>query len=311
MAWAVRSLRRLQSGAVSSHALRLLESRSWIGNSGNAGICADQNFVAKQNSLQTFWVISGASLRTLSTVTVDESAASTSHAKVPQKPQLSKEESGDGTFSLASKGTPRVVFILGGPGSGKGTQCQKIVDKFGFVHLSAGDLLRAEIQSGSEYGDMINDMIKEGKIVPSEVTVRLLLKAMEDSKGDKFLIDGFPRTDENRAVFERMAGIVPEFILFFDCPEDEMERRVLGRNQGRSDDNKETMQKRLKVFVDYSVPVVKYYENMGKVHKVTATGSIDDIHTTIEPLFERFADAHNTAQTQCVKKHLGESPANN
>jgi len=309
MAWVVRSLRRLQSAAP-----HLLESRLWITNSRNADILLAHHSVCKQSSSETVWVMSS---RALFTATMLKSAVSTSHEE-PRKSaasttheEVSKGGSGDGTFTFTSKGSPRVVFILGGPGSGKGTQCQKIVDKFGFVHLSAGDLLRAEIQSGSEYGELIKNMIKDGKIVPSEVTVRLLLKAMENSKGEKFLIDGFPRNDENRAVFERMTGIVPEFILFFDCPEDEMERRVLGRNQGRVDDNKETMQKRLKVFVDFSVPVVKYYESMGKVHKVTATGSIDDIHTTIEPLFEQFSEAHSTGDAQYVTEKFDRSPANN
>jgi len=108
-----------------------------------------------------------------------------------------------------------VIFVLGGPGSGKGTQCERIVENFGFTHLSAGDLLRAEIKSGSENGTMIENMIKEGKIVPSEVTVKLLQKAMQESENDKFLIDGFPRNEENRAAFENVTGIQPEFILFF------------------------------------------------------------------------------------------------
>jgi UMP-CMP kinase len=145
--------------------------------------------------------------------------------------KVQKVGTGDDSSFLTSKKKARVVYVLGGPGSGKGTQCQKIVDKYGFVHLSAGDLLRAEIQSGSEHGEMIQSMIQQGKIVPSEVTVRLLVKAMEESSSDKFLIDGFPRNEENRMVFENLTGITPEFILFFDCPEDEMERRVLGRNQ--------------------------------------------------------------------------------
>ncbi|VFQ69964.1 unnamed protein product [Cuscuta campestris] len=85
----------------------------------------------------------------------------------------------------------KVVFVLGGPGSGKGTQCAKIVEHFGYTHLSAGDLLRAEIKSGSENGTMIQNMIKEGKIVPSEVTIGLLQRAIHENKNDKFLIDGF------------------------------------------------------------------------------------------------------------------------
>ncbi|XP_026660204.1 UMP-CMP kinase 3-like isoform X2 [Phoenix dactylifera] len=124
-----------------------------------------------------------------------------------------------------------VVFVLGGPGSGKGTQCANIVKHFGFTHLSAGDLLRAEIKSGSENGTMIANMIKEGKIVPSEVTVKLLQKAMLESGNDKFLIDGFPRNEENRTAFENVTKIEPEFVLFLDCPEEEMERRILNRNQ--------------------------------------------------------------------------------
>ncbi|XP_020577760.1 UMP-CMP kinase 3-like isoform X2 [Phalaenopsis equestris] len=131
---------------------------------------------------------------------------------------------------LKEKGV-KVVFVLGGPGSGKGTQCANIVRVFGFTHLSAGDLLRAEIKSGSENGTMIQNMIKEGKIVPSEVTIKLLEKAMLENGNDKFLIDGFPRNEENRAAFEEVTKIGPEFVLFFDCPVEEMERRLLGRNQ--------------------------------------------------------------------------------
>ncbi|KAL0380009.1 UNVERIFIED_CONTAM: UMP-CMP kinase [Sesamum angustifolium] len=124
-----------------------------------------------------------------------------------------------------------VVFVLGGPGSGKGTQCSNIVEHFGYTHLSAGDLLRAEIKSGSENGTMIQNMIKEGKIVPSEVTIKLLQRAIQENGNDKFLIDGFPRNEENRAAFESVTGIEPEFVLFFDCPEEEMEKRLLSRNQ--------------------------------------------------------------------------------
>ena len=84
----------------------------------------------------------------------------------------------------------KVVFVLGGPGAGKGTNCARIQEEFGYVHLSAGDLLRAERSSGSALADMINTYIVEGKIVPAEVTVKLLLGAMEKSGKTKFLIDG-------------------------------------------------------------------------------------------------------------------------
>lgn len=200
----------------------------------------------------------------------------------------------------------KVVFVLGGPGSGKGTQCTKIVDTFGFVHLSAGDLLRAEINSGNENGTMIQNMIKEGKIVPAEVTVKLLEKAMKESENDKFLIDGFPRNLDNRKCFESVTGIEPQFILFFDCPEEEMERRLLGRNQGRVDDNIETIRKRFKVFIESSLPVVQSYEEAGKVRKIDATRTVDEVFASIEPLFQQFkptAPEVHEELVEAIKKH--------
>ncbi|XP_042471042.1 UMP-CMP kinase 3-like [Zingiber officinale] len=181
-----------------------------------------------------------------------------------------------------------VVFVLGGPGSGKGTQCAKIVENYGFTHLSAGDLLRAEIKSGSENGTMISNMIKEGKIVPAEVTIDLLKKAMIGSGNDRFLIDGFPRNEENRAAFENGTKIEPEFILFFDCPEEEMERRLLSRNQERVDDNIETIRKRFRVFVESSLPVIEHYELKGKVRKVNATKSIEEVFEDVKIIFAPF-----------------------
>ncbi|KAK7339251.1 hypothetical protein VNO77_19907 [Canavalia gladiata] len=181
---------------------------------------------------------------------------------------------------------PAVVFVLGGPGSGKGTQCANIVQQFGYTHLSAGDLLRAEKESGSENGTMIDNMIKEGQIVPSEVTIKLLQRAMQESGNDKFLIDGFPRNEENRAAFENVTGIEPAFVLFFDCPEEEMERRLLSRNQGRKDDNIDTIKKRFKVFLESSLPVITYYDARGKVRKIDAARSIEQVFESVKTIFE-------------------------
>ncbi|CAN1854348.1 UMP-CMP kinase 3 [Linum perenne] len=198
------------------------------------------------------------------------------------------------TYASLAEKKPTVVFVLGGPGSGKGTQCTNIVENFGYTHLSAGDLLRAEIKSGSENGTMIQNMIKEGKIVPSEVTIKLLEKAILDNGNDKFLIDGFPRNEENRAAFEAVTKIQPEFVLFFDCPEEEMEKRILGRNQGREDDNIETIRKRFKVFLESSLPVIEYYDSKGKVKivvvlcstlKVDAAKSVEEVFEAVKAIF--------------------------
>merc|ERR550532_2028564 len=93
---------------------------------------------------------------------------------------------------------PNVMFVLGGPGAGKGTQCARIVEKYGHVHLSAGDLLRAERASpGSQYGELIEHHITNGTIVPVAITCSLLERAMKESAKNEFLIDGFPRNEES------------------------------------------------------------------------------------------------------------------
>jgi len=136
-----------------------------------------------------------------------------------------------------------VVYILGGPGSGKGTQSAYLVKDYGFIHLSAGDLLREEQNTeGSKYGQLIKDYIKDGLIVPMEITVKLLENAMKsklDGNGSgKFLIDGFPRKMDQATFFEE--SVCPsKCTLFLDCSEDVMRERLLnrGKTSGRSDDN--------------------------------------------------------------------------
>ncbi|KAL9375802.1 hypothetical protein Peur_032681 [Populus x canadensis] len=190
----------------------------------------------------------------------------------------------DGTTSFKER-NPFITFVLGGPGSGKGTQCQKIVETFGFKHLSAGELLRREIESNSEHWSQMLNTIKEGRIVPSEVTVRLIQQEMESSDNNKFLIDGFPRTEENRIAFEQLIGLEPNVVLFFDCPEEEMVKRVLNRNQGRVDDNIDTVKKRLKVFEILNLPVIDYYSKRGKLCKINAVGTEDEIFEKVRPIF--------------------------
>ncbi|KAJ0705442.1 putative phosphotransferase with a phosphate group as acceptor [Helianthus annuus] len=183
--------------------------------------------------------------------------------------------------------TPTINFVLGGPGVGKGTQCTRIAETFGFTHLSVGDLLRKEISSNTEYGAMILETITKGKIVASEVTVKLLKTAIESSETDRFLIDGFPRSEENRVAYEQIIGIEPEVVLFFDCNEEEMLKRVLHRNQGRVDDNVDTTMQRLKVFEAYTLPVIRYYSQKGKLHKINAIGTEDEIFERVRPIFAK------------------------
>lgn len=183
-----------------------------------------------------------------------------------------------------------VVFVLGGPGSGKGTNCSKIVEEFGYVHLSAGDLLRAERASGSELADMINTYIKEGKIVPAEVTVGLLKGAMEKSETKKFLVDGFPRDTDNlscwKAQMDEIANV--KFLLFLDCPQEVMLERLLerGKTSGRSDDNIESIKKRFVTYEESTRPIIDAFRNEGKVKQIDSTRPIEEVFADVSKCFK-------------------------
>eukprot|EP01132_Coremiostelium_polycephalum_P001442 gene1442-1817_t len=185
---------------------------------------------------------------------------------------------------------PIVIFVLGGPGSGKGTQCANIVKEFGYIHLSAGDLLRAEMNSGSKNGDMIATMIKNGEIVPSVVTVNLLKNAINDNPTKNFLVDGFPRNEENNNSWEEnMKDVVDtKFVLYFDCPEDVMISRLLkrGESSGRTDDNVDSIKKRFTTFNVQTKVVIDYYSKQNKVHSINANRSPDLVYQDVQNIFK-------------------------
>jgi len=189
-------------------------------------------------------------------------------------------------FSASNK--KRIVFVLGGPGSGKGTQCAKLVEAFKYKHLSAGDLLRAEVASGSATADLINGYITEGQIVPSEITVALLKKAIDNSSESVVLVDGFPRALDQIDEFLSIVGYDCDFVLFFDCNEELLTQRLLkrGETSGRADDNLESIQKRFLTFRNQSYPVVEKYEALGKVKRVdSSVGTPEEVFAKVSPLF--------------------------
>ncbi|GIL43881.1 hypothetical protein Vafri_1468, partial [Volvox africanus] len=182
----------------------------------------------------------------------------------------------------------QIIFVLGGPGSGKGTQCAQILEDYECVHLSAGDLLRAEVKSGSVVGKKCEELMREGKLVPFAVTLNLLKKAMIESGGKFFLIDGFPRALDQAEQFER--SIMPcKAVLFFDCPEEEMEKRLLkrGETSGRSDDNADTIRKRFRTFLEQSLPVKDHYEHRTLCHVISAVLTPDQIYKNVKNILDR------------------------
>ncbi|KAI0693892.1 UMP-CMP kinase [Cytidiella melzeri] len=194
-----------------------------------------------------------------------------------------------------------VLFVLGGPGAGKGTQCANLVKDFGFCHLSAGDLLRAEQnRPGSEHGEMIRTYIREGQVVPMEVTVKLLQNAMtvalkegregegwQNGKG-RFLVDGFPRKMDQAIKFDTEV-CEARMVLFFTTTEEEMTKRLLkrGETSGREDDNAESIKKRFKVYHDQTMPVIEYYHKQSKVASIDATATVEEVHVKAKEVVEK------------------------
>ncbi|CAH2089860.1 unnamed protein product [Euphydryas editha] len=187
---------------------------------------------------------------------------------------------------------PEVVFVLGAPGAGKGTQCSLISKEFGFVHLSAGDLLREERQRpGSEYGEMIEEKIRNGEIVPVEVTCSLIHNAIQKSGKTRFLIDGFPRNKNNLEGWERVMADKTKllFVLFFECSRDICTERCLNRGaagSGRSDDNLESLKKRFNTYLNDTMPIINHYDEQGLVRRVNAEVSPEEVFNDVKKIFK-------------------------
>ncbi|XP_046460658.1 UMP-CMP kinase-like [Daphnia pulex] len=194
--------------------------------------------------------------------------------------------------TIMSAELPNVVFVLGGPGAGKGTQCAKIVEKFQYVHLSAGDLLREERNTeGSAYGELIESHIRNGTIVPVEITCSLLATAMKKSGNNKFLIDGFPRNKDNLDGWQKEMGDKTNvlFVLFFDCSQEACMERCLQRGaagSGRSDDNEESLKKRFQTYVKDTMAIIEHYDALGLVRKIDASQSPDQVFEDVTKAFE-------------------------
>jgi len=186
---------------------------------------------------------------------------------------------------------PNIIFVLGGPGAGKGTQCLKIVEHFGYVHLSAGDLLREERnRPDSEVGQLIENFIKEGKIVPVEITCTLLENAMKKSGKEDFLIDGFPRNKDNLDGWTKQLGEKTNVkrVLFFECDDKVCVERCLerGRSSGRVDDNEESLKKRIKTYNESTLPIIDHFNQLKLVSRIEAAKSVDEVFNDIQKVFK-------------------------
>ena len=180
--------------------------------------------------------------------------------------------------------------MVGGPGSGKGTQCEKIVNRYGYTHLSSGDLLRAEVKSGSERGMKLNEMMKNGELVPDEIVMDMIRDAMflrKDASAG-FLIDGYPRKVDQGKEFEKEICAC-QLVLYVEASDETMKKRLLSRGEtsGRVDDNEESIKQRLELFHQVTKPVVDHYEKQKKLKRVSAEPEPAEVFKEVQKIFDK------------------------
>ena len=181
------------------------------------------------------------------------------------------------------------IVIFGAPGSGKGTQSDKIIENYKLFHISTGDVLRDNIRRGTELGKTAKGYIDQGQLVPDELIIDILAQVLDENKdkaSEGVIFDGFPRTIPQAEALEQLLadrGTRIDAVVGLEVPEDELIKRILLRGQmsGRADDNEETARKRLEVYHNQTSPLKAYYEGQGKYRAINGLGSIDDIFKSI------------------------------
>ncbi|XP_038110186.1 adenylate kinase isoenzyme 1 isoform X1 [Culex quinquefasciatus] len=178
-----------------------------------------------------------------------------------------------------------IIWVLGGPGCGKGTQCEKIVAKYNFSHFSTGDLLRDEVASGSDQGKELQEMMKKGLLVSNETVLKLLEAAMTKALGGTvgYLIDGYPREPAQGPEFEKFIAPV-DIVLYFECSNETLVARIMKRASEsatvRADDNEETLKTRIATFRENTEKILVQYPT--QLRRINAERAPEEIFAEVE-----------------------------
>lgn len=186
------------------------------------------------------------------------------------------------------------IVIFGAPGSGKGTQSDKIIENYHLFHISTGDVLRDNIRRGTELGKTAKGYIDQGQLVPDELIIDILAQVLDENKdkaSEGMIFDGFPRTIPQAEALEQLLadrGTRIDAVVGLEVPEEELIKRILlrGQQSGRADDNEETARKRLEVYHNQTSPLKAYYEEQGKYRAINGLGTIDGIFELIKEVLD-------------------------
>lgn len=198
------------------------------------------------------------------------------------------------------------IILLGAPGAGKGTQADKLVEKYGFPHISTGDIFRKNIKERTDIGLLAKSYIDAGKLVPDEVTIKIVENRLKESDCENgFLLDGFPRTVEQAKALDEITDV--DYVVNIDVPFEKLLKRITGRRVcpkcsssyhvdflngeetcrcgekliQRADDNEETVKQRISVYENQTAPLVEYYGKTGKLLTVNGHKSVDEVFEEI------------------------------
>lgn len=186
------------------------------------------------------------------------------------------------------------IVIFGAPGSGKGTQSDLLVQKYGFKHISTGDVLRAEIKNGTELGNTAKSYIDKGQLIPDSLMIDILAATYDAlCPCEGVIFDGFPRTIPQAEALKQMLaerGTEVAGMLELEVPEEMLMERLInrGKTSGRADDNAETIKKRLDVYHSQTAPLIAWYEKEGKRHAVKGYGALDKINAALCAEIDKF-----------------------